>query len=130
MATLLLIRHVARRYPSAPKRVPLRIRIDGRPSKRYGPRAVLWLPPGVLVATLVVLGIALRLDPPAERVQLLLALVFLTITEVAWYTGWIIDRQIELARKISYRVAPARTLRASFPIILTVAVTLVLAVRA
>ena len=84
---------------------------------------------GVLVATLVVLGIALRLDPPAERVQLLLALVFLTITEVAWYTGWIIDRQIELARKISYRVAPARTLRASFAIILTIAVTLVLAVR-
>jgi hypothetical protein len=128
-ATLLLIRHVARRYPSVPKRVPLRIQIDGRPSKRSGPKAVLWLAPGILAATLVILGVALQLDPPQERVHLLLALAFLTIAEVAWYAGWIIDRQIELARKISYRVSPARTWRATLPILVTVAVVLVLAVR-
>ena len=129
-ATLLLMWHVARRYPSAPKRIPLRIGIDGRPSKRIGPRAVLWLAPGILAVTLVVLGVALALDPPAERIHLLLALAFLTIAEVAWFAGWIIDRQIELARKMTYRIAPMRTLRALLPILLTVAVVLVLAVRA
>jgi len=128
-ATLLLIRHVALRYPSVPKRVPLRIRIDGRPSKRFGPKAVLWLAPGVLVAVLIILGIALGIDPPQERVQLVLALAFVTIAEVAVYAGWLIDRQIELARKITYRIAPARTLRATLPILITVTAVLVIAFR-
>jgi uncharacterized membrane protein len=129
-ATLLLMWHVARRYPTAPKRVPLRIGIDGRPSKRIGPRAVLWLAPGILAVTLVILGVALRLDPPEEHVHVVLALAFLTIAEVALFAGWIIDRQIELARKMTYRIAPMRTLRASLPILVTVAVVLVLAYRA
>lgn len=129
-ATLLLMWHVARRYPTAPKRVPLRIGIDGRPSKRFGPRAVLWLAPGILAVTLVILGVALRLDPPEERVHVVLALAFLTIAEVALFAGWIIDRQIELARKMTYRIAPMRTLRASLPILVTVAAVLVLAYRA
>ena len=129
-ATLLLMWHVARRYPTAPKRVPLRIGIDGRPSKRFGPKAVLWLAPVILALTLAIFGVALRLDPPEERVHLVLALALLTIAEVAVFTGWIIDRQIELARKMTYRIAPMRTLRASLPILLTVAVVLVLAARA
>ena len=129
-ATLLLGWHVARRYPSAPKRIPLRIGVDGRPSKRFGPKAVLWLAPGILAAALVILGVALRLNPPEERVHVLLAFALLTIAEVAWFAGWIIDRQIELARKMTYRIAPMRTLRASLPILFTVAVVLVLAYRA
>ena len=129
-ATLLLMWHVARRYPSAPKRIPLRIGVDGRPSKRIGPRAVLWLPPAILAVALVILGVALRLDPPEERVHIVLALAFLTIAEVALFAGWIIDRQIELARKMTYRIAPMRTLRASLPLLVTVAVVLVLAFRA
>jgi hypothetical protein len=128
-ATLLLIRHVARRYRAAPKRVPLRIGIDGRPSKRSGPKRVLWLAPGIIVAVLIVLGVALRLDPPQERVQLVLALVFLILAQVAWYAGWLIDRQIELARKMTYRIAPMRTLRVSLPLLITIAVVVVLAAR-
>jgi hypothetical protein len=129
-ATLLLMWHVARRYPSAPKRIPLRIGIDGRPSKRFGPRAVLWLAPCILAAVLVVFAVAIQLDPPKESVHVLLALAFLTIAEVAWYCGWIMDRQIELARKMTYRIAPMRSFRATLPILVTVAVVLVLAYRA
>jgi hypothetical protein len=129
-AVLLLMWHVARRYPSAPKRIPLRIGIDGRPSKRFGPKAVLWLAPGILAATLVILGVALRLDPPKSDVHMVLAFVFLTIAEVAWYAAWIIDRQIELARKMTYRIAPMRTLRVSLPLLVTVAVVVVLGLRA
>jgi uncharacterized membrane protein len=129
VATLLLIRHVARRYPAVPKRVPLRIGIDGRPSKRSGPKAVLWLAPGIIVAVLIVLGVALRLDPPEDHVQVVLALVFLILAEVAWYAGWLIDRQIELARKMTYRIAPMRALRVSLPILITITVVVVLAVR-
>lgn len=133
-ATLLLIRYVARRYPSAPARVPLRIGIDGRPSKRSGPKAVLWLAPAILVVVLLTLGLVLfRLLPPTgeelERVQVMMALVFLTIAEVAWFAGWSTDRQIELARKMSYRIAPARTFRALLPILVTTAAALVVAVR-
>ena len=43
----------------------------------------------------------------------------LAIAEVAWFAGWTIDRQIELARKMTYRIAPSRMLRALLPLIAT-----------
>jgi hypothetical protein len=39
------------------------------------------------------------------------------------------DRQIELARGMTYRVAPARLFRALTPILVTIAITLFLAIR-
>jgi hypothetical protein len=128
-ATLLLIRHVARRYPSAPARVPLSIGMDGRPSKRSAPKALLWLAPGLLVPVLIFLAIPVGLNPPDERVHVVFALMFLTFAEIAWYIAWITDRQIELARKMSYRVAPVRIWWATVPILVTVAATVAIVIR-
>ena len=41
--------HVARRYPAAPKRVPMRLRIDGRPGP-LGTQSLLWLAPVIMAA--------------------------------------------------------------------------------
>jgi|GEM_PF-1690571 len=128
VAILLLAWHVARRYPSAPKNVPLKLRIDGRPG-RMASKRWLWLPPAVMAAVAAMLGIILlRAPPPAEQ-RTTVALVFLLIAEVAWFGAWQTDRQIELARKMTYRVAPVRTLRALFPIIVTAIVAVVVAIR-
>jgi len=129
-ATLLLLRHLARRYPSVPARIPLRIRIDGRPSKRSGGKAVLWLAPGILAAVLVVLGVLLYVNPPTPELRVPFALMFVVLAEVAWFVAWMLDRQIEVARKMTYRIAPARTLRAFLPILATIAILVVLAARA
>jgi hypothetical protein len=126
LSVLWLVWHVARRYPAAPKRVPTGIRFDGRPG-RLGAKRTLWLAPAIIALTLGALGAGLRLYPPAPDQHLLLALVTLLIGELAWYAGWTIDRQIELARKMTYRVAPARTLRALVPILVTTIVIVVAA---
>jgi hypothetical protein len=128
-ATLLLIRHVARTYPSIPKRVALNIRFDGRPSARTGPKRLLWIGPLVLAAVVVVLGALLALDPPAREPQLPLAMAFIIIAEVAWFVAWGYDRQIEIARKMTYRISPLRMLRAFSPILASVVIVLVLALR-
>lgn len=120
--------HVARRYPTAPKNVPLRLRIDGRPG-RMAPKRWLWFPPVVMAAVTALLGAVLLRVPPAAEQRTTLALVFVTIAELAWFGAWQTDRQIELARKMTYRVAPARTLRALLPILATIVVTVVVAVR-
>lgn len=129
VAVLLLVRHLAGRYRSVPARVPLNIGIDGRPSKRSGPKALLWLAPAILGAVLITLGVALAVDPPKHDQELPLALTFLIVSEVAWFCSWVIDRQIELARKMTYRIAPARLLRASLLIIASVAAVCVIAAR-
>ncbi|HEY6235663.1 MAG TPA: hypothetical protein VIW69_11225 [Candidatus Elarobacter sp.] len=119
LSVLRLLWHVARRYPPAPKRVPTGIRFDGRPG-RLGAKRTLWLAPIVIAITLGATGAALLRYPPRSDQHLLLALVMLLIAELAWFAAWTIDRQIELARKMTYRVAPSRTLRALLPIIATV----------
>jgi hypothetical protein len=128
-ATLLLVRHLARRYHSIPARVPLNIRIDGRPSKRSGPKALLWLAPGVLLTVLIALGVMLAVEPPKNGQELPLALAFLVVAEVAWFVAWLLDRQIEIARKMTYRIAPARLLRASLVILVSVVAVIVVAAR-
>jgi hypothetical protein len=119
LSVLWLLWHVARRYPAAPKRVPTGIRFDGRPG-RLGAKSTLWLAPVAIALTLCATGAAILRYPPRSDQHLLFALVTLVIAELAWFGGWNTDRQIELARKMTYRVAPSRTLRALLPIIVTV----------
>ncbi len=129
VSTLFLLVHLARRYPSVPKRVPMNIRPDGRPSERTAGKLVLWVAPAIIVVVLALLGVLALVQPPAENQRVIIALVFVTVAEVAWYAAWSIDRQIEMARKMTYRVAPTRLLRALVPLILTVAVTVFVAAR-
>ncbi len=128
IAVLLLFWHVRRRYPSAPKRVPLGLRIDGRPRKSAAKRW-LWLGPAVMAAIVAGLGVFLFTAPPGVDERTTIALVFVVIAEVAWFVAWTTDRQLELARGMTYRIPPMRTLRAFFPILVTTVVTLVLALR-
>ena len=128
LSVLWLVWHVARRYPAAPKRVPTGIRYDGRPG-RLGSKRTLWLAPAIIALALGGLAAGLRLHPPAPDQHLLFALITLMIGEVAWFAGWSIDRQIELARKMTYRVAPGRTLRALIPVMVTAIALVVAAAR-
>jgi hypothetical protein len=120
--------YVARRYPTAPKRMPSGIGIDGRP-RRLASRRWLWAAPCVLVAVTALLCTVVVRQPPPDDAVVTTALVFLTIAEIAWLMAWVTDRQIELARGMTYRVAPARLFRALTPILVTIAVTLFLAIR-
>jgi hypothetical protein len=128
VAIALLFWHVARRYGSAPKRIPIGVRIDGRP-RRLGTRRWLWLAPGVLAGAMAILTAAVATRPPPDEGRTTIALVFFTIAEVAWFVAWTIDRQIELGRGMTHRIPPARTLRVFFPILATVVITLALAIR-
>ncbi len=128
LSVLWLLWHVLRRYRSAPKRVPTGIRFDGRPA-RLGAKTTLWVAPLVIALALGVTGAALVRYPARSDQHLLLALALLAIAEVAWFAGWTIDRQIELARKMTYRVAPSRTLRALLPLIVTIVAIVVIGAR-
>ncbi|HEY0614514.1 MAG TPA: hypothetical protein VGC96_07725 [Candidatus Elarobacter sp.] len=129
-AALLLLRHVARRFPTIPARLPWRINADGRPSRTSSPKWTVWLSPAVLIGVLLLLGvITFGVDPPHEAKRLILALTFIVCAEAAAFAAWTIDRQIEIARKMTYRVAPARLFRACLSLLLTVAVLLFVAAR-
>lgn len=128
-AVLALGQYVFRRYPRAPKRVPMRIRIDGRPGPLAG-RRILWLPPAVLMAVVTIFGALLAFDPPRDDLRAALAVVFVIVAEVAWFVAWTTDRQIELGRGMTYRIAPTRLLVAFSPIALSVVAALVLAIEA
>lgn len=131
LTALWMLQHVARQYPAAPKRIPWRIELDGRPSSRQVGKRFLWLAPAIVAAMIAVLGaVQFAAPPPVEEpVRPLLALTFVICAELAYFVAWVTDRQIELARKMTYRVSPARTWRAVLPILLTTAVTLAVAVR-
>jgi len=126
VAVALLLLHVARRFGNAPARVPLNIAYDGRPYA-YGPRAVLWLAPAIVAAIVAILGVEFSLHPPPPAQQPTLTLVFVVLTEIAWLVGWLVDRQIELARKMSFRIAPARMLLVMLPLFGTIGATLAVA---
>jgi hypothetical protein len=130
VATLWMLQHIARRYPSVPKRIPWRMRWDGRPSDRSIGKWFLWVAPVLFVAAFVVVASMLHVVgwPQAEG-DAVLALMFIVFAEVAYLVAWSADRQIELARKMTYRVSPARTLRVALPMLLTVAVLLLVATR-
>jgi hypothetical protein len=125
-ATVLMLWHVARCYPTSPKRVPLRIGYDGRPSGSV-PKPLLWLAPALVAAAVALLFvIVLVVKPPRPDERAIVALVFVTLAEAAWLVAWMTDRQIELARKITYRIAPGRLFRAVFPILATSVIVIVL----
>ena len=129
IATLLMLVHLGRLYPTIPKRVPLRIRVDGRPSQRMIGKAVLWLAPAILAALLVLFVVLAFVSPPSDHERAVIALVFVILAECAWYVSWAIDRQIEMARKMTYRIAPARMLRVMLPLLATIAVAIFVAAR-
>jgi hypothetical protein len=130
-AVLGLFWYVRRRYPAAPKRIPLGLRLDGRPSRQTVPRRWLWVAPVTLALVIAILtGFLVALPPLPPELRVPIALVFVIIAEIAWFVGWSTDRQIELARGMTYRIAPARTLRAFVPILATIAVALFLATEA
>jgi len=119
LATLLLIRHVARLWPNAPPRIPLQIGLDGRP-RWLAPRGFVWLAPAIVAAVVIVLGFAVAATPPDGTSAPALFLVFLTIAEVCGLVGWTTGLQVQLGRNQTYRIAPIRLLRAAVPILLTV----------
>lgn len=124
-ATVLLLRHVGSAYRTAPARIPARIGPDGRPSKRTIGKSVLWLGPGVLAVLVPVIGVLLWRTPPTDEQTTAMVLVMLVFVEVAWLLAWSTDRQIEIARKMTYRIAPARLLRAVLPLLLTAAAAVI-----
>lgn len=130
IAALWMVQHLARCYPSVPKRIPARIHIDGRPSKQLVGKWFVWFAPSVVVAAIAALGVMVFfVKPPDEPTRPIVALAFLICAELVYFITWMTDRQIEIARKMTYRISPARTLRAALPVLLTAAVVIVIAAR-
>lgn len=128
LAMLLLLLHVARRYPAAPKLVPYGLHTDGRP-RRSIPKLMLWLSPVAQTITLAIIGFFTLHDSSRDDHRTFLTLVFLILTETAALGAWAVDRQIELARKQTFRVAPSRLLLVTLPLLATIALALVIAIR-
>jgi hypothetical protein len=128
-STAFLVWHLARRYPSAPHRIALQIGIDGRPTGPTAGKWILWLAPAVLIVVVPLLGMQLVVAPKPADATLGMALVQIVIAEVAWILVWSTDRQIELARDASARIVPAQFLRVVLPLLATIALTLVVAMR-
>jgi hypothetical protein len=122
-----LVLHLRRRYPSVPKRVPLGLRWDGRP-RAMGAKRWLWVPPAVLAAVVAILAAVMVAEPLPEEKRLMMLFVFLVIAEVAWSCEWSTDRQIELARGMTHRIAPTRMLLIVLPILATVGVAVAVAI--
>ena len=130
IAALWMVQHVARRYPSVPKKIPARILVDGRPSKELVGKWFVWFAPSVLVAAIAAFGVLVFVvKPPDESARAIVALAFLVCAEAVYFVTWLTDRQIEIARKMTYRIAPARTFRAALPVLLTTAVLVFVAAR-
>ena len=119
--------HLQRRYAGLPKRIPTGLRFDGRP-RAAGPKAFLWLAPAILAAVMVALVTAMIVDPQADEKRLTMLFVFLVIAEVAWLCEWTTDRQVELARGITHRIAPSRMLLVILPILATIGVLIAVAI--
>lgn len=128
IATVLLLLHVARRYPGSPKNVPIGLRLDGRP-RRPAPKLVLWLAPVILATTVALTGAMTFIEPVPPEGRATMTLVFLIFAEIAALVAWATDRQIELGRKQIFRVAPSRTLLVAFPLLATIAILIALAAR-
>jgi hypothetical protein len=114
---------LARRFKSLPPRVPLRLRFDGRP-RAVGPKAGLFLAPGATLFVVVVLTIALLVHRPPEYQRPALALAFVILAEIAWFAAWSSERQIEIARGMTVRIAPQRMVAIAFPIAATIVIAL------
>lgn len=129
IAIVLMLLHVARRYPESPKHVPLSLRFDGRP-RGLVPKIALWLAPVVLTLVVVFVGVRLLTAPVPDDQRPATALVFIIFAECAALVAWSTDRQIELARKQTFRIAPSRTLLVALPLLATVAILIAITVHA
>jgi hypothetical protein len=116
------------RYASSPNRVPIGVRWDGRP-RRLASKRWLWVAPAIMVVLVSVVGVLAIIAPPREDQRPLLALIFIVFAECAWLVAWSTDRQIELARKQTFRIPPARTFRAILPLLATIVVLIAVALR-
>ena len=119
--------HLARRYGAIPKRLPLGLRFDGRP-RAPGAKAWLWVAPAVLAAVVAGLCVRTALEPGARYEGPTDLLAFLVLAESAWLVQWTIDRQIEIARGMTYRVAPQRLLLVVAPVVVTLCIALAFAI--
>ncbi len=128
-ATLLMLWHVRGSYATSPNAVPIGIRWDGRP-RRLGSKRWLLLAPAIMALLMVVVGVLAIVAPGREDQRPVLALVFIVIAECAWLVAWSTDRQVELARKQTFRISPGRTLRAALPLLATVVALAVVVLRA
>ena len=119
--------HLVRRYPAIPKRVPIGLRFDGRPRT---PAAKSWLWAGPIVIALAIAGLALltALDRTGRESGTMMLFIFLAVAESAWFVQWTIDRQIELARDMTHRIAPSRLLLTLLPILATVAIAIAIGI--
>ena len=128
VAIVLMLLHVARRYPVSPKQVPLSLRFDGRP-RGLVPKIALWVAPAVLTALVVFAGATVLVGPVPDDQRTATALVFIIFAECAALVAWSTDRQIELARKQTFRIAPSRTLLVALPLLATIAILIAITVH-
>jgi hypothetical protein len=124
---LWFIARLARRYARIPVRVPLRLRLDGRP-RAAGSKAGLWIAPIALFVATLGLAVVLLRRPPPNWDDLLIALAFLICAEAGWFIAWTTDRQIEVARGMTVRIAPQRIVALASPLAVTVLVAIVEAI--
>ncbi len=124
---LWVLLRLARRFASIPARVPLRLRLDGRP-RATGSKRGLWIAPLTTLTVTVVLGAAVLAHPPPYWQDVIVALAFLICAEVGWFIAWTIDRQVEIARGMTVRIAPRRIVALAFPLVATIAVAIVEAI--
>lgn len=129
LAVVLSVWQLARRYPSIPDRVPLGLRLDGRP-RAEGRKSALWAPLAVLVTVIGVLIAQFALVPPDEYHWPFIALVFVVLAEIAWYLTWTVDRVVEMARGMTVRIAPTRMLLTVLPVAATLLAAIVLNIAA
>jgi hypothetical protein len=129
LAALLLLRHVARRWPSVPARIPMSIGYDGR-GRGPVPRGWIWFLPLVICTIIVVIPPLLVLVPSHRPPPpIVTALLCLLLIELAGLIGWLVSLQIELGRKMTFRIAPIRLARAVAPVLVTIAIILYVAVN-
>lgn len=123
-ATVWLIAHVARLHAAAPARLPLRVDLEGRPSRATVGKWILWLPPGVLASALVMLGILRTADlrgTTRAGDEPMMVLIYVVFAYVAWAAAWALDRQVAVAREPAVRFAPVTTLWVALPILVLIA---------
>ena len=115
------------RLPDGAEALAAAHRRGRRPSARTIGKRILWVAPAILVAVLLLLGLGLRTAPPRDDQTVVMVLVMVMIAELAWLVAWSVDRQIEIARKMTVRIAPVRLLRVTLPLLVTIAITLAIA---
>ncbi|GAC1575124.1 MAG: hypothetical protein NVS3B7_07470 [Candidatus Elarobacter sp.] len=128
IAAALMLLHVARRYRTSPKLVPIGLRFDGRP-RRLVPKAMLWLAPVFITVFGTIAGVMLLTDPARDTHRTITVLALVLLAQIAAFVAWTTDRQLELARKQTFRIAPSRMLLVIFPLLATALALAIVAIH-